>query len=280
MERRGFLKAAAGIGALVSLAKELPAGEVPKQPEQPTTPIPSEPTSEAKRIFECGIPVIDEKKALRPGSLALIGAQTGEGKTHFLMNMTKGLLDRGYRVLFITLELNPADVQARLLRPRHSWHSLVSRRFAPTAKLTVAGHDWDNPYKLIDDLRKRAAKKMDDVVVIDGIDILASTLDHPSRVMNMVKTITLAISSLREIAGEGDFALVSSIALRKRMPDVDIEPMPVACGPLYLADTMFCLTREGDEANELILRVTTQKSRWFGQDNKGQVVRIPKMFGA
>ena len=70
-----------------------------------------------QEIIRCGIPEIDNvvNIGFRPGHITLFVAGPGGHKTNLLLNTILQLIDRGYRVLFIPLEMESYSLLARMV---------------------------------------------------------------------------------------------------------------------------------------------------------------------
>lgn len=66
--------------------------------------------------MECGFPTLDGIiDGIRPGHFWVVGGYTSMGKTFFVLNILKTLLEQGKRCVFFSLEMSRQDILGRLI---------------------------------------------------------------------------------------------------------------------------------------------------------------------
>jgi len=147
------------------------------------------------RYLATGLRPLDEMlRGLKPGGFYIVAARPSVGKTALVLQIASNVASRGGRVLFFTLETPVQDLvlrlvcsQASVAQDRLERGDVSSEELARVVRAMGVVSDWPivwvrNSSLRPVDVRAEIARQRDvDLVVIDGLWLMASSKDQENR---------------------------------------------------------------------------------------------------
>jgi predicted ATP-dependent serine protease len=129
-----------------------------------------------KTAVSTAIPELDDVMfgGLVKGEVTIITGATMSGKSHFLINLCANLADQGKQIVYITLEETEEKVAAsiRFIKLNTSAKQLAKLIYIKQIQISSSIDD----IKEIVSAHEKAAKCTVDVIMIDGVDLLKSSV--------------------------------------------------------------------------------------------------------
>jgi len=221
-------------------------------------------------------------------TLMILLAGVNVGKSAFMCDMAACHLDRGYKVLYITLEMAEVRIAERIeanlmdiplddlrLLPKDTFDTLIGKIKGRTkGKLIIKEYPTTmaNVGHFRHLLNELKIKKnfSPDIVYIDYINICASSRFTQGSNVNSYTYIKSIAEELRGLAVEQNVPIVSATQLTRQgftSTDVDMEDTAESFGLPATCDYMFALTRT-DELIALNQMLVKQLKNRYGDKNR------------
>ena len=240
-----------------------------------------------------GIPILDTltNGGLASGTLTLIMAPTGRGKTMMLINTAAACMHAGKRVVHITLEISAQVTamryDARLIgipindifrNPLRYRKQIMQTANAITAKgggLIIK--EWGSAeaglrdIELYLELLNAESKYKPDVLIVDYADLICPKgLRQASRAENDKRFALAEITTrLRQMAKDLDCAVVSATQTNRKgyaATIVDLDTVAESIDKVNIADLVIGLCQTKIERDKQLMRLVLSKNRLGGRE--------------
>ena len=233
-----------------------------------------------------GISSIDEclRGGLEPGTIGLIMAQTGAGKTMTMINAGAVGILAGKQVLHITLELSQDEVAVRYdarmlgcpindILEQPSRYADIIREQVDRVKSRLWIKQWGSDEATVFDLRayvKLLALKKDfrpDILIVDYADLLRPYRSHKDYRFELRDTIR----ALRQLATDLDVPIWTGSQVNERGFDakkIGLSAVAEAKEKVNIADVVIALAQTGLEKRHRRLRMYLLKNRLGGKEGR------------
>lgn len=237
--------------------------------------------SETRIPFDIDILNKITQGGLPPGSLTILAAMTGGGKSIVKCHMAANNLMQGKNVLYITLELSEKEISRRIeanqfdinisdikdLTKEAYDRKLAKLREKTTGKLVVqeypTGSASTTQFRHLLSELKQKKNFVPDVIYVDYLNICSSARIKDSD--NSYGLLKAVAEELRGIAMEYQIPVVTSTQVNRggyNNTDIDLTNMSESMGPSHTADFMLAIinTEELDERGQFMFKQL--KNRW------------------
>ena len=252
-----------------------------------------------------GIPYIDKVTdgGIGPGELWVIQGQTNVGKSIWLANLAKGLMENGKNIVYVSLEMKRNKVIRRIgancynipsrdfykilekdpekinewikkykIKCHKNLMNLGSLRIEdfPTSSLTVI----DLERWLVDEVQKVLGSKID-VVLIDYINIMANWRNPNSE--NTYNKIKQIAEDLRGMGGRNDWGVITLTQIKKDAygaTDTSLSDTSESSGLGSTADVQFGIIQDSILKRQSKYRLKLIKNRDEGYVNSKQLFDV------
>jgi replicative DNA helicase len=208
--------------------------------------------------FPCGLSKFDECTGggIEPKTLTCLLGDTHIGKTMALVSIAKGYVQRGYDVLYVTLEMAEEKISQRVeanilsveinnigdMEEKKFKSNLIAAKQKGYGRLIVkefptSGAGVSHIRRLLDDLKLKK-RFVPQIIVVDYINIMKSDRYNDS---NLYITIKAIAEELRGLAVEGKFAIITATQTNRQGAESSDISMTDVAESYGLPQTVDCL---------------------------------------
>lgn len=202
-----------------------------------------------------GFPSIDQLTlGLAGGELIIVAGPTSRGKTLLSMNIANNLAQRGYKTLFVTLEMTHEELTSRYMFANDGWETTGFKTVAENTIFQVNDElDWKDIDGLIENAKERLGV---DLVVIDHLHYFTREL------ANVAEDLGRITKEFKKNAIRYDIPVILISHIRKLAKDEELSGDSLRGSSLIAQDAdIVLLVNRDPETNEMGILMDKNRNR-------------------